>query len=171
MDRLMPVGWIADWIDSFVDEWMISCSGGWMDERWVHRLLLYGCLDASMDKIMIRRMNGCMADLVEGWMDRLMPVGWIADWIDSFVDEWMMRCLGRWKNERWVHRLLLYGWLDGSKDEIMACWMKGCLADCVVRWVDWLMSVGWVTDWLDRFVDGWMDATIFGWLKGWTMST
>ena len=43
---------------------------------------------------MARRMKGCMAELVIRWMDRLMPVGWMTDWIDNFVDGWMTRRLG-----------------------------------------------------------------------------
>ena len=37
---------------------------------------------------MARRMKGCMDDLVVRWMDRVMPVGRMADWIDSFVNGW-----------------------------------------------------------------------------------
>ena len=43
---------------------------------------------------MALRMKGYMADLIIRWMDRLMPVGWMTDWIDSFVDGWMTRRLG-----------------------------------------------------------------------------
>ena len=47
-----------------------------------------------MDEVMARWINGCMADWVIRWMDRLMPVGWTTNWLDSFVVGWMIRCLG-----------------------------------------------------------------------------
>ena len=54
-----------------------------------------------MDEVMARWMNESMADLVVRWMDRLMPVGLMTDWIGSFVDGWMdgwmIRCLGGFK--------------------------------------------------------------------------
>ena len=52
----------------------------------------------------------------------------------------------------------------------MARRMKGCMADLVVRWTDILMALGWMTDWIDIFINGWM-IRCFLWLKGWTMST
>ena len=52
------------------------------------------CIDCCcMDGWMYQWINGCMADLVVRWMNRLMPIGWMAGWIVSFVDGWMIRCL------------------------------------------------------------------------------
>ena len=156
MDRLMPPIQMTDWIGVFVDELMIRCLGSWNYGPWVDSLLMYKWLDGSMDIIMARRINVCMAGLVVRWTDRLMPLGWMTDWIGSFVDEWMVRCLGGWKDGRWVHRLLMYKRLDGSMDIIMALRMNVCMVDLVVRWTDRLMPLGWMTYWIDSFEDEWM---------------
>ena len=117
IDRLMPPIRMTDWMGAFLDELMISCLGGWKYWRWVHRLLMYKWLDGSMDIIMARRMNVCMADLAVRWTDRLMPLGWMTYWIDSFLNGWIIKFLGGWKDGRWVHRLLMYKCLDVSMDK------------------------------------------------------
>ena len=57
-----------------------------------------------------------MADLVVRWMDRLIPVGKMADWTDCYVNEWMIGCC--------VTEML--------DDEYKDC----CCLVCMVCWMD-----------------------------------
>ena len=47
-----------------------------------------------MDYVKARMMNECIADWEVRWTDRFMPLGRMTDWIDSFVNEWIIGCLG-----------------------------------------------------------------------------
>ena len=106
--RWMKDGWMTAWIVNFVDELTIRCLGGCKDGGLVHRLLLYGCLEGSMDEIMARWMYDWRAFWLVRWRDGLMPLGWMTDWIDIFVEGWTSSCLDGWKDAWWVHKLLLY---------------------------------------------------------------